>query len=452
MAALGSLKEQIVTMVSKAQDFQELTTVLYSDVDMPGMLRKVPTWQFGSSTLLKLLLSITAKPTQAALAGETALSHEPSMDSTDSMAGGDSDDEDGFTTVKVSNRSKQKASLGSQKKSASTLEPLLGAHASQLLPDQLKAEHEVERKRQQDLANTRPGPLFLMVWPGEMVGTFLFVVRLKYQALARTVLNGLVPFLTHHLLDGSFSQTDETLSKWVSKRSIRRARRRDLVWCPNELRAKPGSVIQVATDDGLDFLEGFGEDPTAVFNGTLEFDLEMADAKDIDAGATVAGVMDELRETEAQLADAHAELDAKDAALDEKDAALGAKDAIVDEQATEIARLQALLDRSAGLTGILVPPPARSSTQPPEPPSPSIRGAKLPRVRITKPSPCQPSPPAASHRRGTATTGQFSSLDTLPPDSRSSGDLYPSFEATTRRPSQKDNSNRGPRSPSAGAT
>ena len=78
VAASGSLKEQIVTMVSKAQDFQELTTVLYSDVDMPGMLRKVPTWQFGSSTLLKLLLSITAKPTQAALAGKTALAHEPS--------------------------------------------------------------------------------------------------------------------------------------------------------------------------------------------------------------------------------------------------------------------------------------------------------------------------------------------------------------------------------------
>ena len=87
-------------MVSRPQDFQELTTVLYSDVDMSGMLRKVPTRQFGSSTLLKLLLSIKAKPTQAALAGETALAHETSMDSTDSMAGGDTDNEEGFTTVK----------------------------------------------------------------------------------------------------------------------------------------------------------------------------------------------------------------------------------------------------------------------------------------------------------------------------------------------------------------
>ena len=238
----------------------------------------------------------------------------------------------------------------------------------------------------------------------------------------------------------------------VNKRSIYKARRRDLVWCTTELRAKPGSAIQAATVDGLEFLEGFGEDPTDVFDGTLEFDLEMADAKDIDDGATVAGAMDELRDREAQLADTHAELEAQAAALDAKDAALGKKDAIVDEQATEIARLQALLDRSAGLTGVLVSPAARPSMPPPEPTPPSPQGARLPHARLTKPSLLPKPPPAASQSRRAPPIGRPSSpSDTHQPGRRSTRDLHPFFESSPR-PSPKDNSNRGPRSPSAGAT
>ena len=68
-----------------------------------------------------------------------------------------------------------------------------------LTPAQLQAAQDLERKRQLDKENFQPSPLFLMILPGEMEGTWIFVSRLKYAALARSVLNGLVPFFTEHL-------------------------------------------------------------------------------------------------------------------------------------------------------------------------------------------------------------------------------------------------------------
>lgn len=61
----GVVKDKLLTMVSKARDFQNLTTVLFTDADLPGMLKKSKTKHFGESTLLKMLLSIKASPAQA---------------------------------------------------------------------------------------------------------------------------------------------------------------------------------------------------------------------------------------------------------------------------------------------------------------------------------------------------------------------------------------------------
>ena len=71
-----------------------------------------------------------------------------------------------------------------------------------------------------------------------------------------------------------------------------------MVWNPSLLRA----VSEVETtkdmdlDMGLDFMEGFDEGRYETdFAGRLEIDMEMADVKAIDDGATIMGVLDEAR-------------------------------------------------------------------------------------------------------------------------------------------------------------
>jgi hypothetical protein len=310
--AYGPVKDQILQMVSKSRDFQELTTVLYSGPEIHGMLKKAPTRQFGESSFLKLLLSIKATPFQAEMAdaadpkddksnGTAEPAPDPDVNDMDTDDSDLDDDEDGFKTVKIKKKRK--------KKKVTDDDARVSMDATSLTPAQLRDAKVLEKKRQLDMDNSRPGPLFLMILPGEMEGTFVLVSRLKFATLARNVLQSLVPFFTHHLLEGSTPRVDRVLRKWISKSAIQHARRRNLVWCTESLRAKDASKIRVSVDEGLEFLDGFGADPTDVFDGSLAFDLDMADAKDIDDGATVAGELDELRETESQLDDALSELE-----------------------------------------------------------------------------------------------------------------------------------------------
>lgn len=73
---------------------------------------------------------------------------------------------------------------------------------------------------------------------------------------------------------------------------------------PTDLCAKQMLSNGDLVDGGLEFLDDSWDDPTDIFDGTLEIDMDMADAKDIDDSATVAGAMDELRKRESQLEDA----------------------------------------------------------------------------------------------------------------------------------------------------
>ena len=78
-------------MVSKARDFQDLSVVLFSDLDhgIHGMLKKVMTRTFGVSSLLKLMLSIKATPTQAAIAENAAPPDKDSPTETPAKDGSD---------------------------------------------------------------------------------------------------------------------------------------------------------------------------------------------------------------------------------------------------------------------------------------------------------------------------------------------------------------------------
>jgi hypothetical protein len=110
--------------------------------------------------------------------------------------------------------------------------------------------------------------------------------------------------------------TDRILKKWISNSAIQNCCRKNIVWNTDELWAKEASMSTSGTDEGLEFLDGFGDDPMDVYDGTLEFDLEMSDTKNIDNGATVAGALDKLRKKDSQLEDAFLEIEVKDSVLE----------------------------------------------------------------------------------------------------------------------------------------
>lgn len=134
-----------------------------------------------------------------------------------------------------------------------------------------------------------------MTLPVEMEGTYIWVVRLRYEALARNVLEGLVPFFVYHLGEDNDSQAHKVLSKWVARRLIQQATRRQQFWDTTTARVSERNQAEGGLDEGLDFLQ-FGHDILDAFRGALAFDLEMADARDIDDGATVAGALDDFDE------------------------------------------------------------------------------------------------------------------------------------------------------------
>lgn len=101
--AYRPVKDQILTMVSKARDFQSLTTVVHFDTEIHGLLKQSPTKKFGASSLLKILLAIKATLNQADAAKKKANENTQETGVQDEDAS-DSDDEQGFRKVKVTRR------------------------------------------------------------------------------------------------------------------------------------------------------------------------------------------------------------------------------------------------------------------------------------------------------------------------------------------------------------
>ncbi|CAJ1967895.1 unnamed protein product, partial [Cylindrotheca closterium] len=289
--AVGPVKDENLTMISKHNDFMELTQAKYCPVEIPGMLKQATTKAFGPCTCLSMFLPIKAPPVHAEKVAAADVNSD--SDSDDSLL---KDFSHKFTKVTVKGKTKIKKQLPK-----SAVAPTLEHDGPVLTPAQQRRAKEAERKRKMDLENNVPSPLFIMVLPGEMEGTYLFISRLKYAALATNVLNGLVPFFTHHLGELTTTQANRVITKWLSISLIHTTRRKELVWCLETLRARPLDQTLQGIDEAIDFLDGFGSDPLDVAKAKLEFDMEMADAKDIDDGATVAGAMDELLEKDSQL-------------------------------------------------------------------------------------------------------------------------------------------------------
>ena len=102
------------------------------------------------------------------------------------------------------------------------------------------------------------------------------------------------------------------MGKWIPKSEILLTRRKNLVWCTNTLRAIEAAKHSDMVEETLEFLDDVIEVTTDVYQGHLSIDMDMANAKDIDDGQTVTGMLDEMQEREQQLEDAIVEIEARE--------------------------------------------------------------------------------------------------------------------------------------------
>ncbi|CAJ1935509.1 unnamed protein product [Cylindrotheca closterium] len=386
--AVGPVKDENLTMISKHNDFVELTQAKYCPVEIPGMLKQATTKDFGPCTCLSMFLSVKAQPLHADKVA--AADVDTDSDSDDSLL---DDISHKFTKVTTKGKTKIKKRVPKTSKHLS-----LENDGPVLTPAQQRRARESERKRKMDLENNVPSPLFIMVLPGEMEGTYLFISRLKYAALATNVLKGLVPFFTHHLGKSTTTRSNRVLGKWFPKSLIHTTRRKELVWCLETLRARPADQTQQGIDEDIDFLDGFGSDPLDVGEAKLEFDMDMADAKDIDDGATVADAMDELLEKDSQLEAAIMEIEFKDNLLSKQNSALEAERLRSEQLARELAAMRLLQHPSASRTDQPTQldnsgPSTKSPTEEDIPLTEKPHSSSTPAGPLTSPLPGSPSPP-----------------------------------------------------------
>ena len=278
-------------------------------------------------------------------------------DSTD-----DESDDEGVTTSKSSSFTPVKKKKVKKKTKPSTTAAEIENHFLKDLPSaQRKLADVADKKLKKDLDRHKAGPLFMMVLPGEMEGSYIFVCRKKYEQLAWNVLKGIVAFLTHHLHEPGAIQADRAMGKWIPKSEIQLVRRKKMVWCTRFLRAVEAETTEVQVEEALEFLDDVIEDTTDVYDGQLSIDMEMADAKDIDDGQTVTGMLDEMQERERQLEDAFVEIEARDTELAAKNQALAQQQAA---NAALQARLEALQSQAANQLAISSQPLPNNQVSP----------------------------------------------------------------------------------------
>ena len=124
---------------------------------------------------------------------------------------------------------------------------------------------------------------------------WLFTTRKKYASVARQVLNDLVAFLIYFLQEDTVSKEDFVLRKWLDMSQVQASRDRGKTWVENDNAAVSQVELTQQMDLGMGFLDELGmEDPISTdFQGRVSIDLEMADVRSIDEGATIVGILNE---------------------------------------------------------------------------------------------------------------------------------------------------------------
>ena len=278
-----SVKSAIGRQLDTAKAFLAISETLRCPHKLTGIFNQAQLSHFGAvdedgnkvpQSLLKLLWSIKCTPQQAAQAAATA---------DNGKSAGDADGDDSVEVEEPSTITASTNSFGKRQRTEKEIQMMKKA---------------LSKLMARDLARSIPSALFTHIIPSEETGIWLFVVRKKYAALARQVLKDLPAFLIFHLMEDTIEEEDAIFKKWMDMAPVEASRARGMVWDPTRLMAtsEVEATANMDLDQGLDFLAEFDADPTDInFAGVLEIDLEMADVKAIDEGATILGVLNESR-------------------------------------------------------------------------------------------------------------------------------------------------------------
>ena len=321
-----SVKSAIGRQLDTAKAFLAIAETIRCPHKLTGMFNQALLSQFGEEdedgnrvpqSLLKVLWSIKCTPDQAKKAKKA---EEAAVAKAPTPADGEVSDAD---TAEPSTITASTSSYGKR----------------QLTEKEIQMRKKAQSKLlARDLARLIPSALFTHIVPSDETGFWLFIVRKKYAALARQVLKDLVAFLIYHLMEETIEAEDAIFRKWMDMTAVNASRARGMVWDPARLMAlsEADETANMDLDRGLDFLDDFDVDPTDIdFNGVLELDLEMADVKAIDEGATILGVLNESRrlqtaqqkilETQAAIVDERAKNASLQAQLDAANAQLASR-------------------------------------------------------------------------------------------------------------------------------
>ncbi|CAJ1935547.1 unnamed protein product [Cylindrotheca closterium] len=182
--AYGPVKNAILTLISKIQDYYILTEVLYPGINFTGMFKFATTRLYGSCTLFKLLLSIKATPAQADQASTAAKDRPPTTADDNSSEEEDDESQEGAGSLSGPFTKVTKKKVKKKKKKSLISDNLENHFLKDLSPVQRKLAEATDHKLKNDIDRHKAGPLFLMILPGEMEGSYIFVCRKKYGQLA----------------------------------------------------------------------------------------------------------------------------------------------------------------------------------------------------------------------------------------------------------------------------
>jgi hypothetical protein len=150
----------------------------------------------------------------------------------------------------------------------------------------------------------------------------VFVVRKKFEQLAINILDELAAFTIFHLeLWRDPKQERATLRKWLCKSHLEHTSRYAMVLDELEMKAVSEHQRNQELQENEEWLHSLVSRPSDddEFYGTVVVDLKTPAVQDIDNGATVASVVDEMRRLQAvneDLVEALDELKTEDALLD----------------------------------------------------------------------------------------------------------------------------------------
>jgi len=207
--------------------------------------------------------------------------------------------------------------------------------------------------------NSGPAGLFQMILPSPIHGFYVFVVRKKFESLAKEVLKNLAAFLISYLdLWKDLAHQRKTCRTWLCLDHYNRTVSDAMTWDQAAHRAQSEYDRNVALHEQVEkddngWLERLleAEQSPSIFRGSLVIDLSMPAARDMDDGATVASAAKlavQLEAMKADVSDLCGELETAASALESTKAQSAAKDARIRELEARMEQQQLDKGRARG--------------------------------------------------------------------------------------------------------